>query len=69
LSVISVNALKPATARATGARAYMQMLPVTVAHAPRPAALAGRDPARRAALRRWSAAGLRRLDLAGTRLA
>jgi hypothetical protein len=68
LSVISVNALKAVTARETGARAFMQMLPVTVAHAPRPAALAGRDPARRAALRRWSAAGLRRLDLAGTRL-
>jgi hypothetical protein len=68
LSAISVNALKPVTARATGARAYNHALAVTVADAPRPAALARRDPARRAAFRS-SAAGLRRLDLAGTRLA
>jgi hypothetical protein len=68
LSVISVNALKPATARATGARAYMQMRPVTVAHAPRPAGL---PVAIQLVVprRRSSAAGLRRLDLVGTRLA
>jgi hypothetical protein len=30
LSVISVNALKPVTARATGARAYMHTLAATV---------------------------------------
>jgi hypothetical protein len=69
LSVISVNALKPVTARATGARAHMHTLAAIVADAPRPAGLARRDPARRAAFRRSSAAGLRRLDLAGTRLA
>jgi len=67
LSVISVNAF--GYARATVARAYMHTLAVTVADAPRPARLARRDPARRAAFRRSSAAGLRRLDLAGTRLA
>jgi hypothetical protein len=48
LSVISVNALKPVTARATGARAYMHTLAVTVADAPRHAGLAHRDPPRRA---------------------
>jgi hypothetical protein len=67
LSVISVNAF--GYARATVARAYMHTLAVTVADAPRPAVLARRDPSRRAAFRRSSAAGLRRLDLAGTRLA
>jgi hypothetical protein len=59
LSIISVNALRPVKARA-----YVHTLAGTVADAPRPAALA-----RRAAFRRSSAAGLRRLDLAGTRLA
>jgi hypothetical protein len=67
LSVISVNALKPVT-RTRPARAYMHTLAVTVADAPWFAALARRDPSRRAAFCS-SAAGLRRLDLAGTRLA
>jgi hypothetical protein len=53
---------------AIGARARIQALAVTVPDAPQPAALARRDPAHRAAFRS-SAAGLRRLDLAGTRLA
>jgi hypothetical protein len=69
LNVISVNALKPVTTRVTGARAHMHSHAVTLADAPRRAPLARLDPSRRAAFRRSSAVGLRRLDLAGTRLA
>jgi hypothetical protein len=69
LNVISVNDLKPATTRVTGARAHIHTHAVTVADAALPAGLARRDPVRRAAFRRSSAVGLRRLDLARTRLA